>query len=184
MNVNNQQRTNIQMNIINIIRYFWRQHISLFIEYENNIFCDIGDSSIIIKKRIDENIHNFINEMQKYYGFNRIKILESLLNSHVAITIKLLTDIKLGDTKSTNIHRIEWRQSTDSIAELLSNLNPFWDSQKWKIIFYNYLNLIEKDANLRFSSKCTTDLDSQREVNIILIIADYLANGIIQQFNI
>ena len=182
--MNNQQRTDIQMNIINTFRYFWRQHYSLLTEYENNIICDIGDLSII-KKSIDENIHNFINELQKYYGFNCSKVFESLIYDYLAIMTKLLTDIKLRDAKSANIDRIEWQQSADSIAEYLSNLNLFWEVFKWKNIYYQHLNLIEKDVNSRFSTNCATGLDYQGEVESnILSMADFMANGIIQQFNI
>jgi hypothetical protein len=53
-----------------------------------------------------------------------------------------------------------------------------------KEIFYNHLNLIEKDANMRLTTKCTTGLDYQGVDSDIFNAADNMANVIIKQFNI
>jgi hypothetical protein len=114
-----------------------------------------------------------------------MKVFESFVNNYINNLTGFLTDIKTGDIKSANVDRVKWHQNIDTLAEYLSNLNPSWDSYKWKGILYDHLNLIEKDAISRFSSNCTTGLDYQGEIKSdILNAADYMANGIIQQFKI
>ena len=185
MNSNNKQKTDIEMNVTNTFTDLWRHHFIWLNELIINIVCNFIDLSFIIKRRND-NILDFTNELQKYYGYNKSKIFGSLLNNHIEITTKLIKDIKTGDTKSAKTDRIELYKNADEIAIFLASINPYWSKQEWQSILYDHINYIEKDTTSRIAAKCNkiylgneTELD-----NHMLKMANYMAAGIIKQFNI
>lgn len=182
LNMNNIPRSNAETNIINTAWELWRTRIFWLMELLVSTLCNFRDLPFVIQRLLD-NLQDFTEGFKKYYGYNNSKIFESLFTDNISITVKILKDIKVRDTKSVDADRIEWYKNADEIAGFLSSVNRYWDKQEWQTLLYDNLKLIEDEAIKRLPTRCTTNFATREEIdNRILILAKYTANGIIRQF--
>ncbi|MHB1154643.1 MAG: hypothetical protein ACYCWE_09030 [Eubacteriales bacterium] len=182
MNINNKDRSEKQMEIINTAINLWSERFYWIEEYIISFICNLENLQYVTQ-RFFENCLNFSNEFQKYYSFEKARIFESLLFDYYNIMTKLLNDIKSGDNKSLETHRNEWIHNANQIAELLESLNPYWTKERWQYLIYGHLELIEYKAKFHLTTNCKIDLTNNEEVQKhMLRMAYYMAEGIIQQF--
>lgn len=180
--MNNISRSDIERSLINTARELWRQRFLWLKELIVSILCDFRDLSYVIQ-HLNDNIEDFADEFMKYFGYYNSKIFESLCKDNTLITVKILKDIKARNTNAADADRIEWYKNADEIAGFLSSINHHWDKQVWQNLIYDHLKLIENEAVNGLNTRCTTDITTQEEIdNQILKMADYTANGLIQQF--
>ena len=182
--MDNSSISNIELSIKNTAWELWRQHYFWLKELLTSILCNFYDIHFV-KQRLFDNVQDFINFFIKYYGYYNSKTLESLFKNNISVTMKLMEDIKAGDTKSADADRIEWYKNADEIADFLSGVNRYWDKQEWQTLIYDHLKLIENEAINRLNKQCATLFVSNEQIdNNILKLSNYTAYGIIRQFNI
>lgn len=178
---NNTSRSNDQNNLINTFRGLWKQNILLTGTYITNSSCNLGNLAFITQSII-QNSRDFSNELMKVYGEQKAKIFELLLDNQFFIATKLVSDMIAGDTESVKIDRMVWYRNADYIAEFLSQINPYWNMTEWQNYIYNYLYMLEKkQLTCTYSTQEDIDLNNQLE-ELSIIMADYMADGIIKQF--
>jgi uncharacterized NAD(P)/FAD-binding protein YdhS len=153
-------------------------------DYLNNIVCAFGNSSFIIG-RIREALQNFIIIFEKYYGSGNTITFETFLINYLNDAIDLINAIKAGDTEKANAARTEWYKNADNIADFFSAINSYWNKQEWQNLIYDHLRLVENQFVYRLNNQCTSEITRDENVNNqIFKISDYMAEGIIHQFNI
>jgi hypothetical protein len=184
MNINNIPRSKTQMILINFFRKLWREYVLWTRIFIINIACNFHNLPYITQ-RIIENTQDFAVEFNIFYGYEKSKIFELLLNNHFYISVKLLNDVKAGDTESVDIDRMLWYKNTDEIADFLSSINPNWSKAEWQDMLYGQLKALESEATCRYMTQFEADTLNKEEIeDRSLKIADYMAEGIINQFNI
>ena len=181
---NNTSRTSEQNNVINLFRELWGQYILLTRTYMINNACNLGNLASI-SQSIIQGSKNFYDAFLNYYGSERSKIFELLLDNHYFISAKLLYDMRTGDADLVEVDRTVWYQNANFIAQFLSEINPNWNKAEWQTLIYNYLYMLEKEIICRYATQDELDeINYAESENQALIMADYMAEGIIQQFNI
>ncbi|MHB1151046.1 MAG: hypothetical protein ACYCWE_00750 [Eubacteriales bacterium] len=179
----NTSRSNAQMSVINTFREIWRQYIFWMINNINYIICGFGNESYIAQ-RVNEALNTFVVEFQKYYQYGDTKIFEVFLRTYLVYATGLLNAMKSGDTQLINEARTEGFKNADKLAAFYAGINPYWSEQEWKNLIYEHIDLIEKRFQSYFNS-CTTQIIYDKNFNDHLTrISDYMAEGIIKQFNI
>lgn len=183
MNTNN-SRSVRQTNVVNTIRELWIQYFIWMTDYLNNIVCIFGNTSFIIG-RIREALQNFVTEFEKHYGHGNAITFEIFLINYLNDATNLLNAIKVGDIGKASAARTEWYKNADDIANLFSTINPYWSKQEWQNLIYDHMRLVENQFIYRLNNQCTTEITRDENVNNqILKIANYMAEGIINQFKI
>ncbi len=138
-----------------------------------------------ITQRITQNTRDFALEFIEYYGYENSKILQLLLDKHFLISAKLVHDYSIGDTALIDANRILWYDNVDEIADFFASINPYWSKAEWQNLFYEHLPLLESEASCRFMSLYEADINNREEIeNRSLFLANYMAEGIIQQFKL
>lgn len=141
---------------------------------------DLGDLEVITNRLYEVPI-DFYNLLRIYYGSNSAQEFENLLREQITLTIQIIGEIKDGQSVDTT--QESWKKNADQISQLLSQLNPYWNMQTFQNLFYNHLDMMEYEAQKRVSRQYAADV---YEYNFIeyhtLMFADYIWNGIINQF--
>lgn len=180
----NKLRSVKQINVINTTRELWIQYFIWMTDYLNNIVCVFGNTSFIIG-RIKEALQNFVTEFEKYYGHGNAITFEIFLINHLNYATNLLNAIKVGDIRKASAARTEWYKNADDIVNLFSTINPYWSKQELQNLIYDHMRLVENQFIYRLNNKCITEIIRDENVNNqILKIANYMTEGILQQFNI
>lgn len=183
-NTNRSINCNKKVNLINIFRQLWEQHIMWTRSFIISTASDLGDLQMVTQ-RLLRNPSDFSNELRQYYGYDAANKFESLLKDHLLIAAKLVNDAKSGDTKSVDEDRKKWVNNADQIADFLSEINPYWSKWEWKRMLYNHLQMTENEATYRLTSQYAADIAEYGEIqNQALKMADYMAQGIQKQFHI
>ncbi|MHB1154468.1 MAG: hypothetical protein ACYCWE_03095 [Eubacteriales bacterium] len=181
---NNKPKTDIQMRIINTAEELWSNRFHWTKEYITSVVCNFNNLSYVTQ-RFYECCRNFANEFRKYYGYDKARKFESLLVDFFNITTTVLNDIKVGDNESLAGNKILWYKNADEFADFLSGINPYWSKDVWQDLMYGHLELIEDEAKFALKTICTAGLVSRDDVyKQMKAMADYMAEGIIQQFKI
>ncbi|MDD6490419.1 MAG: acetylglutamate kinase [Clostridia bacterium] len=145
---------------------------------------DIADLPYVTKWLL-ENPEDFAVILEHYYRKNISEQFKQLLTEHLAIAGELINAIKNHETTKTDSIRKKWYQNADEISEFLSKINPYWNYEKWNYLLYNHLKMTENEARLRLSGKYPKDIDEFNNIeNEALEMADYMSNGIVQQFRL
>lgn len=183
-NTNGTLRFSKQMDLINTFRELWEQHIMWTRSFIISTVSDLGDVDFVTQ-RLLENPQDFADVLRRFYGYDISKKFEALFKNHLLLSAKLLTDAKAGDTNSVDADRVEWYKNSDEIADFLSGANPYWNKKEWQNLLYDHLKTTEDEATYRLTMQYKADIANYYEIeNEVLNMADYMATGIIQQFNL
>ena len=107
-----------------------------------------------------------------------------------SLSLDLLNDdlvnaAKKGDTANVESLEKKWYANADEIAKFLASINPNWSEETWKNLLDDHLAMTLNEALYRLQGKYEEDIRNydaiQKEA---LIMADYMAGGIIRQFEV
>lgn len=179
--------TNIQGNPTDAFRGLWRLHITLLREFILAKLCDTGNLGSITDS-IFQNTRAIADVFEKFYGSTNAKILELLLDNQYLIAALMIADFIQGDMETYALNRYAWYTNAYEISKFLSELNPNWDIVQWQTILYNTLYLLESELSCDNPAPAESEYNknspsSLRLLDQAVIIADYLAGGITEQFN-
>lgn len=179
-----QPRSITRQSVTDIFRNLWREHLHWTTEYITGRASDFGDLSYATR-RVFENADKFAETLIPYYGNDTSKVFAILLKNHFLVTVKFMADYLANDRASTDADRTEWLKNADEIAELLSSVNPFWMEEEWQRMLYEHINLTVNECLFRLTEQFAGELiDFEAAENQVMEMADYMAQGIIWQFNI
>ncbi|MHB1153983.1 MAG: hypothetical protein ACYCWE_20845 [Eubacteriales bacterium] len=181
---NNESRTSLQMSMVYRYRDLWRQYILWTRVYIINVACGYGVSPYLTQ-RMTQNSEDIAYEFRRYYEYENSKIFELLLNKQFFVSANLLNAAKAGDTELTEVVRTEWYHNVDEIADFFARVNPNWSKEEWQKILYEHLVMLENEGTCAFMTKYDADVKNYEVIeNQSMVMADYMADGIIKQFNI
>lgn len=173
-----------QLSIINLFRKLWEQHANWTRAFIVSAVAGLEDLDVVTQ-RLLRNPTDFANVLRNYYGDEKAKKFEKLLSDHLLLAADLLNAAKAGDEEAAAMARRKWYFNASDIALFLSEINPYWSEDRWKILLFDHLRMVEEIATLRMQGQYAreipvTDMNEERALSM----ADYLAAGIIRQFSL
>ncbi len=167
----------------NKLRLLWSQHVyrtRLFIISTASELADLPYTT----KWLLQNPGDFAAVLEPFYGKHRADKFELLLTEHLTNAAELVNAAKNKETAKADSARKRWYKNADEIAEFLSNINPYWNRQKWTNMLYSHLKMTENEAIFRLSGKYPEDIDTFNSIEReAMEMADYMASGMSRQFS-
>ncbi|QHQ62724.1 hypothetical protein Ana3638_19690 [Anaerocolumna sedimenticola] len=164
----------------NILRQLWNQYSVWIRFYIVSRMADLDDLEVLTNRLFEVPI-DLYNVFRIYYGNNSAQEFENLLRDQITLTIQIIDEINTEQSIDTT--ESNWKANADQISLFLSQLNPYWNMQVLQNLFYNHLDMTIYEAQKRKYKQYAADV---YEYNFIeyhtLMIADYIWNGIINQF--
>lgn len=173
-----------RINLINTFRQLWEQHVMWTRSFIISTASNLGDLQLVTK-RLLRNPTDFANELRPYYGDDAARKFETLLTDHLLIAARLVNHAKDGDAEAVKDDRKKWYENADQIADFLSSINPYWNKRDWQAMLYDHLKMTENEATKRLTSQYAADIAQYEDIEKqALKMADYMADGIMKQFNV
>jgi len=180
----NSSRTNIQLSLIHTFRGLWSNHVLWSRSYIINTLLESRNESFVTE-RIKQNNQDFADAFWKFYGYENSKKCESLLDSHFYISEKLLNSVQSGDMDGVYVNKSEWYKSADEFVEFLISINKHWHKEIWDKMMDDHYKVTEYEVIYRFTNHFAAENSGLFNAESqALEMADYMAEGIIQQFHI
>lgn len=180
MNHISYNRETLRRSLYNLLR----QYFLWLTTYIINVSCNFSNIPFITQ-RITQIVEDIAVIINYYYGYQNSKIFELLLKNHFFISAKYVNEIHNGNIDAANEDKIELYNNSNDIANYFSGLNTYWTDQEWQNILYSHINMLEEHFGCKYytQSEVITGINNEVE-NEANRIADYMAQGIIQQFNL
>jgi hypothetical protein len=124
------------------------------------------------------------NAIKPYYGAAAGNALSRLLHTHIMEAVPVLTAAKDGNSASLKKALAAWYANARQIAQFLSKANPTsWPLAATTAMMSNHLKLTTNEAVAHLTRHWRADIAAYDRVrDEILMMADTLATGIIDQF--
>jgi len=174
--------TRAQVNLMNLLRELWEEHIVWTKLAIMGIVNNSPDTDLVIN-RLLRNPSDFAAQLRPLYGQRAAQEFETLLRNHLIIASQLVEAAKAGDTQAVTDIEEEWYDNADDIAEFLSRINANWSEDTWETMLHKHLELVKAEA--------VNQIEGNYEANIALFdemekqaleMADYMSEGIMRQF--
>lgn len=120
----------------------------------------------------------------QYYGDQAADFLLELQTRSVVVYRDLLSAMLAGDSETASNRLIDLYDIAEQISRLLAGLNPYWSEAHWN-------NLLRRFVQSQFRTSFAIISDDhvqgiklfEKTVGIARLIADYLARGVMANFN-
>lgn len=182
MYINN--NCNSKINLINTFRELWEQHIMWTRSFLNTSILGLPYVDLAAK-RLLRNPADFANILKLYYGKDNALEFQKLFEEHLLLAASLVNNAKAGNTAAAQEDERNWYLNADQIATFLASLNPYWTQQEWQRLLYDHLKMTKQEAVYILTKQYQEGIDIYDRIqDDALEMADYMAQGIIKQFNI
>ncbi len=183
MKQNNICYTRYQVDLLNQLRLLWEQHVHWTRSFIISTAANLGDLEPVTK-RLLQNPGDFGKVFQMFYDDKIVSTFVNLFTQHLLIAADLVNAAKNGDTSAANEARTKWYKNADEISAFLASINPYWNEQVWRNLFYSHLQMTEQEATLRLAGKYAADVNLYDIIEQeALKMADYMFYGLINNFN-
>lgn len=167
---------------MNQIRKLWSQHVYWTRFFIISTAAELPDLECVTN-RLLQNPNDFAQMLEPFYGCKYSDKFQMLLTEHLQLGGKLVNAAKNNDQKAANCIRKKWYANADEISKFLACINPCWCESKWKKMFYEHLEMMEKEAGMRLQCCYEKDIEIFDKIECeALMMADYMFCGIIKQF--
>ena len=172
-----------QMNLINTLRKLWMEFPMWRRAFLVSFASDLSDQEVI-GNRLYRSPTDIGNVLETFFGKEPARYIENLIREQIVLWIQILYAEKEGNKELIDHNTRRLYQNVDQMAAYLSQLNPYWDEQKWKRLLYDYYEttILEIVAQLAGKYEEAVTLYESME-DQALNIADYMAEGIIWYFS-
>ncbi|WP_245157028.1 acetylglutamate kinase [Anaerovorax sp. IOR16] len=173
-----------QFRLFNVLRRLWMEHVMWTRSFIISTASDLDDLEAVTK-RLLRNPDDFAKLLRPLYGDKKSMEFKDLFTDHLLIAANLVNAAKAGDTKTVDEQRKKWYENADDIANLLGNMNPYWNKRIWKELLDQHLKMTENEAVQILTGQYEASIDQYDEIEKqALQMADEMAYGIINQFQI
>jgi hypothetical protein len=161
----------------------WTDHVawtrSVIVDFEDNLPDLEPDLT-----RLLNNQTQIGDAIKPYYGSAAGNQLGRLLHTHIMEAVPVLTYARDGNNAKLSNALATWRGNAHEIAAFLAKANPkAWPVGAMTSMMDTHLALTTSEAVAHLQGKWKADIAAYDQVrNEILMMADSLANGIIEQF--
>lgn len=167
---------------IKTFRKLWSEHVMWTRSFIISTAAELGDLQLVTK-RLLRNPKDFADVLKKVYGEEKANQFAALLTEHLTIAADLVNAAKAGDAATADEKRKKWYANADEIAAFLVSINPNWSKSQWQMMLHDHLKVTEEEAGYRLSGQYAKDIAIYDVVeDQALMMADYMAEGIVKQF--
>lgn len=171
-----------QVDLMNNMRKLWEQHSlwtrSLIVSIADNL-KDID----YVTKRLLRNPSDIGNLYRRYYGDEVGDKITNLLREHLVIGGELVKAASKHDMNRAGALNNMWYKNADDMALAFSSINPNYVQSEVRDMLYHHLDLVKNEATYRLTNNYDADIKTYDDIeNQALMMADYFADGIINQF--
>lgn len=174
--------TKTSLNFMANMRALLEDHIVWNRGYIVSTADNLRDTNVI-DQRLLRNATGIGNMFSNFYGADNGNKITNLIRQHILFTGELVKALKRGDNVAVGNYDRELRSNVDEIAFTLDAINPYYDEENIRRMLYQHLDLIKSMAVNRLARNYAgeaDDYDKARDQGTL--IADYLTDGIIDQF--
>ena len=165
------------------MRKLWEDHIVWTRGFIVSVAHDLPDAGVTAG-RLLENQSHIGDALKPFYGTAKGNQLTELLREHILIAAEILTAAKAGDDDAVGDAVGRWYENGDEIADFLSRLNRRnWPRDEMRMMMADHLDTTLAEAVSRLTGNYAQDIaDYEVAQHHIMMMADTLSNGIIDQF--
>jgi hypothetical protein len=170
------------LNLNNEIRKLWKEH-SIWTKLLIMSIANGSPDVQLVSQRLLKNPDDFGKLFMTLYGPTVAEKFKELLSQHLLIAADLVNAAKKKDTTSVNLIEKKWFKNADDIADFLSRINPYWNREDIRKMFYEHLNLVKSEAVALLSNKYEDSISIFDKIeDQALKMADIFTEGILRQF--
>lgn len=164
------------------MQHVWLSHVYQIHMLLTSIAADLKDKDAVTKLLM-QNPAQIAEIFARYYPREEADNLARLLTEHLQIGSAMMTAWKEGDMTRANELNRQWYGNASMIASALARMNPNYNQEELYRMLANHLRLTAQEIGFRLSGRYEEELEAlQANIQQILSMADYLANGIVEQF--
>lgn len=165
------------------MRKLWEDHIIWTRQVIVSLFAGLPDLNFALD-RLLQNQADIGNAIKPFYGNAAGNQLTALLRQHILIAADLLIAAKTGNTTAFNDANTRWYANGNEIAVFLNGANPkYWPLDEAKSLMKVHMDTTLAEAVARLTGDWAGDVAAFDAVHRhILMMADFLSTGIIEQF--
>jgi hypothetical protein len=165
------------------LRQLWQYQVTWTRSYIVSVLSDLEDVKIVEDKLV-QNQEKIGDAVKPYYGGAAGDQLAALLREHIVIAVEIVRAAKAKDAEAMEIAQKKGRDNADAIANLFGMAsNPIWNREFVRDTFYKHLEFVTDQVNYRLQKDWNSEIKAYDDgLTHVLLIADMLAQGIIEQF--
>jgi hypothetical protein len=164
------------------MRKLWEDHIV----WTRNVIFNILDSlpgTTEAVGRLLQNQDDIGNAIKPFYGVAAGNALTALLYGHINTAADVLIALHTNNNAALTTALAAWYANGDSIAQFLAAANPNWPLAETQDMMNDHLDLTTAEAVARHTQNYAADVTAYDAVHDhILMLADFLSEGIVRQF--
>lgn len=170
------------MELLQEMNMLWSQHVYWTRLFLISVAENLKDLDAT-KRRLLRNPSDIANVYRMYYGEDVAKRVEALLTEHLIIGGDLIVALKNGNNMLASELTKKWYKNADDMAEYFSSINPNYNREELRRMFYTHLQLTTEEVAARLRKDYAADIMAFDNVEKeALNMARYFAIGIIRQF--
>lgn len=171
-----------QQELYNVISRLWLEHVFWTREDFKSTVNSLPDSEDVTK-RLLRNPGDFSDVLVQFYGDENSERFEALLTEHLMIASEIAKAIMDGDVNTFEERESAWYTNADELAAFLAEINPNWEEEIWRAMLYEHLDMTLNEFLLLLNNEFADNITQFDYIqDSALIMADYMACGMIQQF--
>ncbi|HYE67771.1 MAG TPA: hypothetical protein VEA58_04120 [Anaerovoracaceae bacterium] len=172
------------LNIMNDFRLLLTELAYLTRFYIVSIASGFGDAQAVAD-RLYQLPLKFKAKAELIFGVPLGEELVTLLSNHF-INLQILVDaLKSGDQAIVDASVQRLYANADLLAAYFSRINPFWNENQWRSLFYSYDSTVIEEAVAVMTGDYVRSLDIfDRLMLNALAMADYLSAGFINYLTV
>jgi len=175
--------TSRQLAFQNEMRVLWEEHVTWTRLAIVGFAGNLPDLSAT-EARLLRNQHDIGAAIVPFYGRAAGHALTGLLRQHILIAVRILGDVKSGDSSALETDNAAWYANANRISAFLHAANPrHWPLAALRAMMHRHLKLTTNEAVAELTGKFGASVQAYDQVeHEILGMADMLSTGIIAQF--
>src|SRR3989338_5130343 len=165
------------------LRALWQYQVTWTRSYVVSVLSELDDVEPVEHKLV-KNQEQIGNTIKPYYGGMAGNRLAVLLREHIVIAVEIVRAVKANDQDALRNVQERGRENADAIANLLARAkNPLWDKPSLTEVFYKHLEYVTMQVDYRLKKDWASEIRAYDDgLQHVLLLADILAKGIVQQF--
>lgn len=172
------------MNIILDFRNLLTELAYLTRFYIISVASGFGDAAAVAERMYALPL-KFKEKAELIFGEPLGEELVTLLSNHLINLQTLVNAVKSGDQATADATVQRLYANADRLAAYFSRINPFWNENQWRNLFYTYDRTVIEEVMAVMTGDYVTSLNVfERLLLNALAMADYLAAGFIQYLTV
>ncbi len=164
------------------MRKLWEDHITWTRVYIIDALANLPDANAAAA-RLLKNQDDIGNAIVPFYGAAAGTKLTGLLKDHINIATEVVKAAKANNAAQVATQQQRWSANGDQIAAFLNSANPAWPRATVREALQKHLDFTTQEAVSRLHSDWNADIAAyDANHDHMLMFADMLTNGIVQQF--